>query len=311
MAAGGGEEEGGVGELSDELRARIEVEVGKWNANINKKNIGDAGAVYVAEKLRGTTVVEELALYGCGIGAVGARALVASLGEHNATLRLLNLGRNKSIGDAGAQAMAEMVKKNTTLEKLGLYGCGVGPRGARALGEALQENDSLKEIYLGANDLGGEGAEALAEALRWNESLKELYLSDCELTDVGASALLSALRESNSTLTRLNLGENDIKNYDEIIAPIEALLDENYAVRPALAERRARCLLFCCLKLAPSAHEHVVPSVGAVPVPVMQYAVEHAGEMHVAKRFEVGNEIAGQSSSGVRSRSASFARRRR
>ena len=46
-----------------------------------------------------------------------------------------------------------------------------------------------------------------------------------------------------------------------------------------LAERRARCLLSCCLQLAPEAHNHIVPSVGAVPVPVMQYAVEHAGKL--------------------------------
>ena len=75
---------------------------------------------------------------------------------------------------------------------------------------------------------------------------------------------------------------------------------------PASAERRARCLLFCCLKLAPAAHEHVVPSIGAVPVPVMQSAVEHAGKLHVAKRFEHGNAVAGQSSAGVRARSPSL-----
>ena len=46
-----------------------------------------------------------------------------------------------------------------------------------------------------------------------------------------------------------------------------------------------------------------MPSLGAVPVPVMQYAVEHAGELHVAKRFEVGDIVAGQSSSGVHDRS--------
>ena len=120
--------------------------------------------------------------------------------------------------------------------------------------------------------------------------------------------MLSALRESNSTLTRLYLSnDNILENFDEFKAVIEALLKENKAVRPETAERRARCLLFCCLKLAPSAHEHVVPSIGAVPVPVMQYAVEHAGDLHVAKRFEVVDVVAGQSSAGVRGRSASLA----
>lgn len=44
------------------------------------------------------------------------------------------------------------------------------------------------------------------------------------------------------------------------------------------AKRRARCLLHCCLQLAPTAHEHIVPSIGAVPLDVLRGAVEDAGE---------------------------------
>ena len=141
--------------------------------------------------------------------------------------------------------------------------------------------------------------------MRWNESLQVLFLIQCQLTDAGASSLLSALRESNSTLTYLNLHGNDGIKDARIKESIEELLQENKDVQPASAERRARCLLFCCLQLAPTAHEHVVPSIGAVPVPVMQYAVKHAGELHVTKRFEVIDVVAGQSSAGVRDRSSS------
>ena len=51
------------------------------------------------------------------------------------------------------------------------------------------------------------------------------------------------------------------------------------------AEQRALCLLHCCLSLAPRAHEHIVPSIGAVPVPVLQQAVEDAGAL-VAEKVE-------------------------
>ena len=44
------------------------------------------------------------------------------------------------------------------------------------------------------------------------------------------------------------------------------------------AEQRALCLLHCCLQLAPTAHEHIVPSIGAVPLDVLRGAVEDAGE---------------------------------
>ena len=130
-----------------------------------------------------------------------------------------------------------------------------------------------------------------------------LSLRYCGLTDISASSLLAALRESNSALRTFYFHANDIDG--DLEGSIEELLEENKAVVAASAERRARCLLFCCLKLAPAAHEHVVPSIGAVPVPVMQYAVEHAGSLHVAKRFEHGNAVAGQSSAGVRARSPS------
>ena len=43
-------------------------------------------------------------------------------------------------------------------------------------------------------------------------------------------------------------------------------------------EQRARCLLFCCVQLAPTAHEHIVPSIGAVPIPVLREGVESAAE---------------------------------
>ena len=297
-----------MGDLSDALRAEIEEKIGKRTANFYARTeFGDAGAVFLAEKLRGNTTVERLWVQRCGIGAVGARALAKMLTEDNTTLEHLSLSRNPSLTDDGAQAMAQMLRKNTTLEHLSLFECGVGDRGARALGEALKEHITLKGLFLNSNHLlSDDGAKVLAEGLRWNESLEDLGLEYCQLTDVGASSLLAALRESNSALTHLYLDvksrfNNSIKN------SLENLLDENEAVVHETAERRARCLLFCCLQLAPTAHEHAVPSIGAVPVPVMQYAVEHAGELHVAKRFEVGNSVAGQSSAGVRGRSASSA----
>lgn len=45
------------------------------------------------------------------------------------------------------------------------------------------------------------------------------------------------------------------------------------------AEQRAHCLLHCCLQLAPTAHEHIVPSIGAVPLHVLRGGVRSAGEL--------------------------------
>ena len=98
-----------MGDLSDALRAKVEREMEKTGAYFGQ-NIGDAGAVFVAEKLRENTIVEKLVLPGCGIGAVGARALAETLGEHNNTLKTLVLTGNKSLGDDGAEAMRKSAR---------------------------------------------------------------------------------------------------------------------------------------------------------------------------------------------------------
>ena len=63
----------GDGELPEALRAQIEEEMVRRDVDFSGEDLGDAGAVFVAEKLRGNTVVEELRLLHCGIGAAGER----------------------------------------------------------------------------------------------------------------------------------------------------------------------------------------------------------------------------------------------
>ena len=127
-----------------------------------KNDFGDAAAVFLAEKLRGNTIVERLLLEECVIGVVGARALAETLGEQNNALKMLNLFANPSVGDDGVEAMALMLINNTTLEQLWLGECGVGGRGARALGEALLLHELVRiaqllepDIQIGANLLDG------------------------------------------------------------------------------------------------------------------------------------------------------------
>ena len=127
--------------VPEEMRAIIEEVMGKENTDIDLRGhqIGDAGAVFLGEKLRGNKIVEKLYLNGCGIGAVGARALAESLSGHNHSVKELWLyeGYDEGIGDDGAQALAQMLKKNSTLEKLFLSACGVGDRSHQNDGPTL------------------------------------------------------------------------------------------------------------------------------------------------------------------------------
>ena len=98
-----------------------------------------------------------------------------------------------SSGDAGAAAIAEALKTNTTLERLELSGNAVDADGAAALADALASSTSLKILNLSDNYIGAAGALSLASALRQNQSLVELRARANELGDEGVGAICEAL----------------------------------------------------------------------------------------------------------------------
>ena len=73
---------------------------------------------------------------------------------------------SNSIGDAGAQALAEALKTNGTLMELNLHNISIGDAGARALAEALKTNNALTTLWLHNNSIGVVGAHTLDEAER-------------------------------------------------------------------------------------------------------------------------------------------------
>ena len=74
-----------------------------------------------------------------------------------------NLVLGIQIGDAGAIALAEALKTNTSLKTLSLAMMNqIGVQGARALADALKANTSLTELYLLNNEIG----DALSQEIR-------------------------------------------------------------------------------------------------------------------------------------------------
>jgi hypothetical protein len=86
-------------------------------------NLGDKGACAVALALTESTnsALGELCLGSNNIGDTGAQALAAVLGGRGAVLRRLSLRDNK-IGDVGAVALVDVLRTNTMLEELDLWG---------------------------------------------------------------------------------------------------------------------------------------------------------------------------------------------
>ena len=79
------------------------------------------------------------------------------------TLNLERLGFN-SIGDAGAKAIAAVLKDVSQLQTLELGGNSIGEAGAKAIAAVLKDVSQLQTLKLGGNSIGDAGAKAIAEA---------------------------------------------------------------------------------------------------------------------------------------------------
>ena len=145
-------------------------------------------------------------LHKMNISDAGAVALAQAL-RHNSTLMELNLS-NKGISDAGAVVLAQALHHNSTLQSLYLSNNSISDAGAVALAQALRHNSTLMELNLSNKGISDAGAVVLAQALHHNSTLQSLYLSNNSISDTGAVALAQALHH-NSTLKELYLYDND------------------------------------------------------------------------------------------------------
>ena len=146
------------------------ISAGCTKVDLSYNNIGDDGAIALAEALENNTALEEL--------SVG----------------------NNIIGDTGATALAEALETNIALKTLWLYSNNIGDNGAIALANALTINTVLAELYLSENKIGDTGAIALAKALETNTALTWLGLRMNFIRRKGKTALRNML-ENNTVLS--------------------------------------------------------------------------------------------------------------
>ena len=93
------------------------------------------------------------------------------------------------IGDAGAIALAEILKQNTTLEQLAIQNHSIGDKGAVALAEAIKHNTTVRLIDLSHNKIGEEGIVALVEAIKQNATIELVILEGIDMTVKGSAAI--------------------------------------------------------------------------------------------------------------------------
>ena len=111
--------------------------------------VTEIGAVYLARVFRHNhnIIFSNIDFFGSNIGDDGAVALAEAL-RHNSTLNSLNLYGN-NIGDAGAVALAKALHHNSTLNSLGLNSNNnIGEKGTHQLVQALTVNKSIDILTL-------------------------------------------------------------------------------------------------------------------------------------------------------------------
>ena len=102
--------------------------------------------------------------------------------------------------------MANMLKRNSSLDTLYLDSCSIDSSGGVELGAALERNKTLRMLELSMNALGDDGVRGLCVGLENNSSLEVLYLyGDASLGEEGVLLLLKYVEEKNRSLKTLHL----------------------------------------------------------------------------------------------------------
>ena len=162
--------------------------------------------------------------------------MLANSLTHNKSVKGLWLKRNP-VGVSGAEKLAEMLRKNSTLQILDLVNTAIEKDGLEMILDVLiTDNRSLKKIYLSGNQIDEVQTEKLKVLLVENDSLETLMLSVNCLKDEGAMKIADGLK-SNTTLRELSLASNGIsirggKYLFEILKENSTLqyLDLGYAI---------------------------------------------------------------------------------
>ncbi|XP_062144667.1 RAN GTPase-activating protein 1 [Alnus glutinosa] len=176
--------------------------------DLSNNAMGEKGVRAFTSLLRSQKNLEELYLMNDGISEEAARA-VCELIPSTEKLRVLQFHNNMT-GDEGALAISEIVKRSPALEDFRCSSTRIASEGGVALAEALGICSHLKKLDLRDNMFGVEAGVALSKAIPVFTDLTEIYLSYLNLEDEGAEALANSLKDSAPSLEVLEMAGNDI-----------------------------------------------------------------------------------------------------
>eukprot|EP00958_Prasinococcus_capsulatus_P024853 scaffold3973_cov198-Prasinococcus_capsulatus_cf.AAC.2 len=171
---------------------------------LSNVNIGAAAFRLLAPKLSQCSVVEELDLSGNKMQKAGMLAVAESLAGVAGSLRVLKLGSNPTTSSEAHETIATALCQCTALQELHLPSNRVGEAGAFALVEAIRRMPNLRVLDLDKNGIGDKAAEGVVEALAKHRTVEVLRLGKCAMTTLPLAICdLPKLKE-------LNLKENKL-----------------------------------------------------------------------------------------------------
>ncbi|KAG2437369.1 hypothetical protein HXX76_006024 [Chlamydomonas incerta] len=178
---------------------------------LDGNKLGDGGAALLALGMAGNTGLRELTLSRNSIRAAGARSLARCL-DTNSGLRRLDLSgqRLEGLGAAGADALAQALRLNRTLEELNVSSCGIAGSAAACFAGAIRAAGAVRPRTAAS------GASLSAAG---NVSGSDMLCSSGSCDGLGAGG---------GALQVLSLGGNNID------APTATVLIVAAAERPAL-----------------------------------------------------------------------------
>ena len=174
--------------------------------NLSKKQLGGAGTAHGGDRTTVmrvlslfTTVLTSLTLYLNNIGPADAKILAKALASSKSVMTFLDISGNPDIHDAGMRMIGDALLENSA-SKLSALKCDAFN---------VRINDAKLEFGCPAGQttrtevIGPAAATLLAGVIKSNSSVTKLLLGNNKLRDEGATVLCDAIRES--TLSRVQV----------------------------------------------------------------------------------------------------------
>lgn len=176
--------------------------------DLSNNALGEKGVRAFGSLLKCQHNLEELYMINDGISEDAAVALLELI-PSTAKLKVLQFHNNMT-GDEGAARISKMVNNSPLLEDFRCSSTRVGIEGGIALSKALGTCKHLKKLDLRDNMFGVDVGLELSKAISAFSNLLEIYLSYLNLEDEGSIAIANALKESAPSLEVLDMAGNDI-----------------------------------------------------------------------------------------------------